>query len=288
MVRKPLIFSSSSQNKKLPLANEPKAESSSPSTSKKIGRKERKPKYDSPFYSDPERKKIRELVEIYYDVQDVRIASFGRLRSVGIVKGVNPEAMCVLEDQIKSYIWAYVKEQPIYREFLINIKGIGPVLAGGIISYLDPYCTQHVSSFWKYCGLHVENGLAVKRHKGEKLDYNPTMKVLAWKIGDSFIKQRTPFYRDLYDKYKVEENKKLNDPISNPSNCPMYTECHKRLKPNKNGILPKDPCKAHIHHRAMRKMVKRFLCDLWVAWRGQLGLPVTPPYEHRNEKNWRY
>lgn len=82
--------------------------------------------------------------------------------------------------------------------------------------------SDHASSFWKYCGLHVEHGEAVKRRKGEKLGFNKRMRTLTWKIADSFIKHHTPFYRAIYDEAKVKENEKLGNPISNPSDCPIY------------------------------------------------------------------
>lgn len=41
----------------------------------------------------------------------------------------------------------------LWNLYLANVKGIGPSIAGGIISYLDIYKARYVSSFWKYCGL---------------------------------------------------------------------------------------------------------------------------------------
>jgi hypothetical protein len=219
--------------------------------------------------------RIRNLVEIYYDVQDVRIRSFNRLRQIGSVEGMHPEALKKLETEIKKYIENEIKTEPIAK-WLLKTKGIGSVLAGGILSYFDVSKTEHVSSFWKYAGLSVESGKAVKRKHGVKTDFNPRAKVLMWKVGDSFIKHRTPFYRDLYDKTKIEENTKLNDPLKNPKNCTEYENCMKRLKKAK-----KPSCKMHIHRRASRKMVKRFLADLWVEWRTIEGLPISEPYSHK-------
>ena len=41
----------------------------------------------------------------------------------------------------------------LWNLYLNNITGIGPSIAGGIISYLDIYKARYVSSFWKYTGL---------------------------------------------------------------------------------------------------------------------------------------
>jgi len=136
------------------------------------------------------KKKIRRLVEIYYDVQDVRKRSYNRLRTVGQVEGVHPELLKKLEKQIRNYIKDQLRGVPIWETFLKPTKGIGPILAGGLISWLDPYKAPHVSSFWKYMGQHVVDGKAPRRRKGSKTDYNPKAKVLAWKIADSFVKRQ--------------------------------------------------------------------------------------------------
>jgi len=227
------------------------------------------------------REAIRQLVEIYYDVQDVRIRSFNRLRQVGEVKGVNPDILKQLENQIKDYIAAEVKDIPIVRVFLKPIKGIGPILSGGLLAWLDPHKADHASSFWRYCGLHVVDGEAVKRKKGQKLGFPVRLRVLTWKIAKSFVRTRTPFYRDIYDEAKVKENEKLGNPIADPQNCPLYAQCVERLKQKAERTqqsIKKLPCKQHIDYRAMRKMVKRFLADLWAAWRKLEGLPVSEPY----------
>lgn len=44
-----------------------------------------------------EKEKVRNLLEVYYDVQDVRLRSFNRLRQIGEVKGVNPNILKDLE-----------------------------------------------------------------------------------------------------------------------------------------------------------------------------------------------
>jgi len=258
------------------------------------------------------RKRIRHLVEIYYDVQDVRKRSDSRLQQIGEVKGVNPKILKELEKQIREYIKFEIADLQIVKDYLKMIRGMGPILAGGLISYFDPYKADHASSFWKYAGLAPEKGEAVMRHRKEKLPYNPRAQVLCWKVADSFVKHRTPFYRDLYDQVKPVEEAKLNHPferikdeeaskekkktvykiVNDPKKCPLFPEqCsawkkmvtkakrqHKSIPP-----LTKVPCAKHVDYRARRKMVKRFLADFWVVWRRFEGLPVSKPYAHRNE-----
>jgi len=234
------------------------------------------------------RAKIRQLVEIYYDVQDVRIRSYNRLRTVGEVEGVHPEALKKLEREIRTYIEKQLQGIPIWEEFLNKIKGMGAILAGGLISRLDPYRADHPSSFWKFCGLHVEEGKAVKRETGQKLDFDPRLRTLAWKVGGSFIRFKTPPYIFKYNERKKYENEKLNNPVENPRNCPDYQKCITKLikKAKRTGREPKSPpCKRHIDLRARRYMVKKFLADLWVRWRQIEGLPTGEPYIHRKKSH---
>jgi len=230
------------------------------------------------------RERIRHLVDIYYDVQDVRLRSYNRLRTVGAVEGVHPEALKKLEGEIRVYIERVLRNVPIWTKYLSGIKGIGPVLAGGLLSYLDPYKARYPSGFWRFTGLHVEDGKAVKRRAGKKLDFNPKLRTLMWKIGRSFLFQGTEPYRKIYDERKVYENEKLGNPVENPRNCPHYVDCMERLikKAERTGRKVKSPpCKLHVASRALRYMVKRFLSDLWVTWRKLEGLPVGEPYIHR-------
>lgn len=214
---------------------------------------------------------LKKLVSMYYDVQDIRIRTVNRMRRLNVDYNLDPEFLKKFELLIADRIRELIKDEPIYTEFLSKIKGLGPVLSGAIIAYFDPSKAEHVSSFWKYAGLHVVNGEAPRRTRGRKTEWNPKVKTLCWKIGMSFLKAKTPFYSDLYYEFKDYENNKLNNPIENYKNCPLWQEGRCKAKGT-------PACKQHIHLRALRKMVKRFLSDLWIKWRKLEGLPVTEPY----------
>lgn len=233
------------------------------------------------LFEHPDASKLRHLVEIYYDVQKVRKSSFNRLREVGEVEGIDPDLLKKLERQIRNRVLAKVSKFPIYEEYLSKIKGVGPLISGFLLSYFDPHKAHHVSGFWKFAGLHVEGGFAVKREKKKKLGFNPKMRAFCWRLADSLLKQNTPIYRQIYDERKRKEEAKLNFPIDHPENCPHYEKCVGKLKATAKRIgrkMKKPPCKKHIHRRACRYMVKVFLQDLWIKWREMEGLPVSEPY----------
>jgi hypothetical protein len=128
-----------------------------------------------------------------------------------------------------------------------------------------------VSKYWAWWGLDVRDGHAPKRKKGENIDWNPKMRMLAWKISKQFVMQGER-YRMIYDAEKLRltaerigENGELF--------CPHLEECQAKLKKR-----AKPACKGHIDAMAKRKAVKMFLSHLWEKWRELEGLPVRQPY----------
>lgn len=175
-----------------------------------------------------------------------------------------------IEESYRKLMLKWIEGEPMYQRWLKHIKGLGPVLAAGLLYYIDMNKVKHASSLWKYAGLAPVDGHTEKSFHGQKIDYNPKFKVLCWKIADSFIKQRTQPYRELYDVEKERELKRHEDP--------NYLE--KVWDPvKKEWVLGKckNP-KLHSHMRAMRKMIKRFLVDYYEKWREIHGLPPDEPY----------
>jgi len=159
------------------------------------------------------------------------------------------------EDKYEKLMGQFVSQEKAYTEFLKHVRGIGMILSANIIKSFG-YCEKynHVSSLWKHCGLHVVAGKAPKKVKGQKLDFNPKLRTMCWKIGDSFVKSRSP-YREFYDSEKIRqlalmENKAEGAPAS----------------------------KMHAELRSRRKMVKIFLQHYYVISRKLVGLESELPY----------
>jgi hypothetical protein len=125
-----------------------------------------------------------------------------------------------------------------------------------------------VSSYWAWWGLHVKDGHAPKRKRGDNLNWSPKMRTLAWKIGKQFVLQGRG-YRALYDAYKD----RLTAERMPLGACPQYEACKAALKK-----AAKTACKGHIDAMARRYAVKMFVSDLWAAWRRLEGLPITDPW----------
>lgn len=96
------------------------------------------------------------------------------------------------------------------------------------------------------------------RVRGWNSPYHNRLKSEIWLLGNSFIKQQTPVYIDLYYKEKTRLR----------TVHPEKIKINGRWKYNDG----------HLHNMAMRKMRKVFLAHLWVKWRESEGLPVSRPY----------
>ena len=180
-----------------------------------------------------------------------------------------------LEEQEKTHfrrLGNILKDYPIYNNFLAGTTGVGPAMAGVIISEIDITKAEYPSSIHKYAGLDVAGDGQGRSRRKEHLEdseyvdadgvvqtkrgitFNPFLKTkLVGVLGSSFIKQSPDKckYRKVYDDYKHR--------IEN-------MDAHK------------EKSKGHRHNMAVRYMIKIFLIDLYNEWRALEGLPVAPTY----------
>ena len=161
---------------------------------------------------------------------------------------------------------------PIYTKFLKDVRGVGPAMAGVMISEIDIRKARYASSLWAYAGLDVARDGAGRSRRKEHLvkvkykakdgtekerdsiTFNPFLKTkLVGVLGPSFLRSNSP-YREFYDnmKHRLESR-------------PDFANHEKGVK-------------GHIHNAAIRYMVKMFLIDLYTTWRALEGLPVAEPY----------
>jgi hypothetical protein len=188
------------------------------------------------------------------------------------------EHMLKAESTHEKAILDALSREPIYTHWLLSVRGVGPLMAGVILSEIDIEKCNSISALHAYCGLDVvvttneetgettEEGRCRKRHhlkpriyvnrEGEETEtvgitFNPFLKTkLVGVLGGVFLKLGGE-YRDVYDDYKHR------------------LEHHPKHK---------DKTKGHRHNMAIRYMVKEFLADLWTVWRTIEGLPVRGTY----------
>jgi NAD-dependent DNA ligase len=58
-----------------------------------------------------------------------------------------------MEEDTKKAIQKELENFDIWNKYLVHVPGIGPAIAGGVISFLNIRKARYASSFWKYCGV---------------------------------------------------------------------------------------------------------------------------------------
>ncbi len=180
-----------------------------------------------------------------------------------------------LEGKYKRAMLKFVKDVPIYKEWLSKIRGIGPVLSANLIKEFGD-CSQYgtVSKLWAYTGNHVVDGIAPKREKGKRLSYSPRLRTLTWKLSDSLLKQNKGFYRKIYDDEKKKQLRKTYELGYLHEKYPQKRKSGKDIYPESATTL----ILGHAHNRALRKMRKIFLAHYWHVARELAGLKTEQTY----------
>lgn len=218
-------------------------------------------------FGDAQRDEIRYAVRALYDFQRLRIQAGGRQLQKDAGKKVDlapgelgymdtlTDKLASLEAGVERHVEVLCAPHPM-NAWLRGIRGIGPRMAGVILSELDATKYETVSKMWRASGLAVVPGEnpedpwhAERRVKGEKLHYNSFLKSKLIKVlADSFIKSGSP-YKRYYDDYK-----------------------------HRKEAAGWGRNKAHRDIAARRYMVKELLKAYWLAARQQAGLPIRQSY----------
>lgn len=177
---------------------------------------------------------------------------------------------------------------PIWSTWLVDVRGVGPAMAGVLISEIDIHAAKYASSVWKYAGLDVApDGKGRSRRKehlvkakytdaqGEiqerdSIAFNPFLKTkLMGVLSGSFL--------------RAGETKEFCDsPTSNPY-AKAYRDYKHRLESRPDLMEVEDKAenkgrKGHRHNMALRYMIKLFLVDYYKKARALEGLEVFDPY----------
>ncbi len=185
-----------------------------------------------------------------------------------------------------------LKYYPLWNEWLVNVDGAGARVAGTLINIYYykriPVCPcggflqkedstmictacgksakgdgilkyniyrrdfPNVSSWWRYLGMHTEDGRKPKRKKGQVAPWSTVGRTAAYYFGQS-VQYQSPgtghFYRDFYDQRKIYRRK------THP-----------------------DASDGHINNMALNETAKLFLSHFWHVARELEGLSTDGPY----------
>ena len=181
-----------------------------------------------------------------------------------------------LEKNIARALDIYSGAQPIGAR-MRKVVGIGPVISAGLIAHIEMDIATHPGKLEAFAGLDPTR----EWKKGEKRPHNADLKVLCWKIGQSFLKlhkNEKCFYGHLYAaRKKQEEERNARGEFEQQAKQKLEkfkigksTEAYKHYSA---GRLPP----AHLNARALRFATKIFLSHLHANWLEELGrTPVMP------------
>lgn len=131
------------------------------------------------------RAEVRHLVRLYYQIQGTRMAAGSQARHDDQPSSLTNH-MCdqlrIVEGQTRYALSKFAENDPMARMSMC-IYGIGPVLASGLLSHIDIEKAPYFSHVRSFAGLYRKPW-----EKGEKRPWNAELRMLCWKIGDSFRK----------------------------------------------------------------------------------------------------
>lgn len=230
-----------------------------------------------------DRQSVRELVSTYYRIQGNRIAMAAQARE--LEKAGSPHQlmeflssnMYYMETSLKSPLTRFSETYAV-GNWALSQYGIGPVITAGLISHIDITKARTAGSVWRYAGLDP----TIKWEKGLKRPFNAELKVLTWKIGQSFMKfsgRPQCFYGKLYLQDK-ERRTQLNEQGAYAARAQELLDTKNWAK-NKSrshleaGQLPP----AQIDAQARRFAVKIFLSHFHAVWyEDYYKKPAPTPY----------
>jgi hypothetical protein len=227
------------------------------------------------FFSRLKHPRLRILVESYYDMQTLRMATESRLRIYEKFNMVTPIQAATIqgvisdlkqeEKKYENMVADEVKSIPIFT-WLEGVRGIGPMMAAGLIAWIDDISRfDTVSKLWAY----AVGKPGERRERGKKGGWNPRLKTHCWKVGMQILKAHSKkrgvhgVYSDFYDRSKQEY---------------LAREDIKAMHDSGKARGGKKSYKIHIHQMALRRMIKLFLSHLWETWRKAEGLSIREPY----------
>ncbi len=254
------------------------------------------------------------LIKDFYLMQDNRMRAAHQHRQLekrgdkGDVLSYASKLFQKNEDHLALLICLWGKDQKMAQWAMQNV-GIGKIMSAGLVAHIDVTKSPHLSSLWAFAGFPGDSEVK-KWKKGEKRPFNANLKKLCFKIGESFVKNQNRqecYYGKLFaERKKLEWERNLNGAFSEYSKKQLTFKDWKKdstaklfysgqLSPSKvremiagNGVplgvkptqvgdeIPMLP-PAHIHARARRYAVKRFLAHYWMEAYKQTFHKDPPP-----------
>lgn len=174
---------------------------------------------------------VRFIIDNYYQTQQYRINIASQMRAIDqgydqIQEGEQPAIAWLFadvknrENQIKNMIQTYADNNPVCQ-WAMAIKGIGPVFAANLWSYIDMTKCFHANQFISYAGLNDNNAPWLGKEKSTKIvnqvyeqlgldDKSPANDDVFLRVAIAAGRNVLSIKRGFYS-HKEKENKSYND-----------------------------------------------------------------------------
>ena len=192
-----------------------------------------------------------------------------------------------LEHYIDKIVAGEIEDHSAYPWFS-QIKGIGRENIAKVVGLIDIYKAPYPSSLVKWAGYAPgADGKAMRKKRGQKIEYNAELRPLCYRLGGSLMKARGSYYDYYLDckaayvkRFTEDEGKEIvpKDKLPRKKN-----ERGKWVHYETDELISE----GHVHLMALRKTIKLFLHHLWYEWRKAEGLPTASPWiiEHGGHRH---
>lgn len=220
------------------------------------------PDPDAPPSPSPWDAVVALAADILDDIEHARISAENQVRSAIEAKGLDPvlnaqhlapleglvDGLRDLEAQAVKRLESAMKLHPL-GPWVQGTQGLGLKTVARFLGAVGPVEARTMpSQLWAYCGLHVVDGAAPRRTRGERANWSTRAKTRAYLMAEACVKlngagvQRRSPYRDVYDASRA-------------------------LDEERQAERPTHLTDGHMHARAMRKVSKAILADMWAEAR---------------------
>lgn len=262
---------------------------------------------------EQDRAALRRKVKMFYDLQMLRMRSQGRVtnKAFGNPIQLHPGDIQILSNRADDLHRAetnaladvedHLKTMPFYLGILSDkekFRGIGPTMAGVILSEFDITRADTVSAFWKYAGLApipasrckiCQGLLKTSQDKFEHVAQNITCSERGRVLGPSETFASGATMRPVkgeklpYNAFLKTKLIGVLGPVLLKTNSPWkkyYDEYKQRMRSAGKGMSD-----LHRHNAAVRYMIKMLLQTIWLCWRYFEKLPTREPYHQAKQKS---
>lgn len=194
----------------------------------------RKLKSEIKEIKDPSRSEVKMLVNLYYQMQEMRKAIREQIRSIEgdeskkmniVILDYFLKNFSIIEYNCKTVLQTICEQSEVGR-WLLKITGIGPVLAAGCLAYFDINNRNYATQFISYAGLNDNNRPWIGRKGAESIMKEISSSTWLTNEQAELFAVKTKWSLDFLRKYAYHEGKgwRRTDLVSAAARIPYNKE----------------------------------------------------------------